>query len=120
MRRTGPVSYVVRITVDELRKASSRNGAPIWGAVAEILERSSRRRVSVNLSKISRLASDGEVVLVPGKVLGGGVMGKRVTIAALSFSRTALAKIEGSGGRHIHILDLLKENPRGSGVKIVA
>jgi len=119
VRRTGPTNYVLRITIDELRKASARKGAAVWRYVAEILSRSSRARVAVNLSKISRYASEGEVVVVPGKVLGGGVLSKRVTIAAAHFSKAAIEKIERSGSRHMHILDLVKENPEGRGVRII-
>jgi len=117
--RTGPTNYILRITIDELRKASSSNRAPVWRYVAEVLSRSSRARVAVNLSKISRHASEGDVVVVPGKVLGGGILGKRVTIAAAHFSKAAIVKIERSGSRHIHILDLIKENPKGKGVRII-
>lgn len=88
--------------------------------MAELLSRSSRRRVAVNLSKISRYAGDGEIVVVPGKVLGSGTLTKKVTIAALSFSLTALEKIKSSGGRALTIRDLLKENPSGRGVRIIA
>ncbi|MEM1610215.1 MAG: 50S ribosomal protein L18e [Sulfolobales archaeon] len=119
MGRTGSTNYVLRITIDELRKASSRNRAPIWRYVAEILSKSSRSRVAVNLSKISRYASEGEVIVVPGKVLGAGILNKRVTIAAAHFSKTAIEKIERAGSRHMHILDLIKENPKGSGVRVI-
>jgi large subunit ribosomal protein L18e len=119
VRRTGPTNYVLRVTIDELRRAASRNRAPIWRYVAEILSKSSRSRVAVNLSKISRYASEGDVVVIPGKVLGGGMLSKRVTIAAAHFSRAAIEKIEKSGCRHMYILDLIKENPRGSNVKVI-
>lgn len=119
MRRTGPTNIVLRKTIDELRRASARGKAPVWRYVAEILSRSSRSRVVVNLSKISRYSSDGEVVVVPGKVLGGGFLDKRVTIAAFQFSKEAISKIERSGSRHIHILELLRENPEGRGVKVI-
>lgn len=119
MRRTGSTNYILRITIDELIKASSRNGAPVWRYVAETLSKSSRSRVAVNLSKIERYAEQGDIVVIPGKVLGGGILRKKLTIAAAHFSKTAIDKIERSGSRHIHILDLLKENPEGRGVKVI-
>ena len=120
MRRTGPTNYILRITIDELLKASARNKAPVWRYVAEMLSKSSRSRVVVNLSKIERYAEEGDIVVIPGKVLGGGILRKRVTIAAAQFSKTALEKIRSSGSRHMHLLDLLKENPEGKGVRILA
>ena len=119
MRRTGPTNYVWRFTIRQLRKASRVNGARVWRYVAELLERPRRRRVEVNVSKIERYAKPGETVVVPGKVLGAGNITKPVTVAAMSFSASAIEKIKAAGGRAIHILDLLKENPRGSGVRVL-
>ncbi len=119
MRRTGPTNYVWRMTIRYLRKAARANNANIWRYVAELLERPRRRRVVVNVSKISRYAKDGEVIVVPGKVLGAGNIDKPVTVAAMAFSKSAVEKIKAAGGRTMHILDLVKENPRGSGVRII-
>ncbi len=119
MRRTGPTNIIMRMLITQLRKASRTYNAPVWRAVADLLERPRRRRVEVNLSKINRYANEGEMVVVPGKVLGAGRLDKKVTIAAFGFSRTALEKIKASGSRAITISDALKENPRGRGVRII-
>jgi len=119
MRRTGPTNYVIRKTIRELIKASNKNKAKIWKYVAELLMRPSRRRVVVNVSKIRRYTKAGDVVVVPGKVLGAGIIDHPVTVAAISFSASAIEKIKSSGGRVMHILELLKERPKGSGVKII-
>jgi large subunit ribosomal protein L18e len=58
-------------------------------------------------------------VVVPGKVLGAGKLNHPVTVAAIAFSEQALQKIKAAGGRAIHILHLIEENPRGSNVKII-
>ncbi|WP_440059001.1 50S ribosomal protein L18e [Thermogladius sp. 4427co] len=112
-------NILLRKTIRELKKAANRYKAPIWRAVAELLESPRRRRRAVNLSRINRYTSQGDVVVVPGKVLGSGALDHPVTVASFSFSKTALEKIRASGGRAIHILDLVKENPKGSGVKII-
>ncbi len=119
VRRTGPTNIVIRKLVRELRKYANKYKAPIWDYVAELLERPSRRRVAVNVSKINRYAKDNEVVVVPGKVLGAGILTKKVTVAAIAFSESALRKIVNAGGRVLFIGDLIKENPRGSGVRII-
>ncbi|MEL9939800.1 MAG: 50S ribosomal protein L18e [Ignisphaera sp.] len=119
MRRTGPTNYILRKTIRELRKAARANKAAIWRYVAELLERPARRRVVVNIYKINRYTSDGDVVVVPGKVLGVGKLDHKVTIAAVSFSLVALEKVKSAGGRAVHILDLVKENPTGSRVKVI-
>ncbi len=120
MKRTGPTSIVTRKLVDELRRVSSIYGARVWRRVAEILEERPRRRmVVVNVSKINRYAKEGEMVVVPGKVLGAGVLEKKVTVAALSFSEQAIVKIKLAGGRAITLKQAANENPRGKNVRII-
>jgi large subunit ribosomal protein L18e len=118
-KRVISTNIIVRRTLRELRKAANQNNAPIWDYVAELLERPRRLRYEVNLSKINRYTKPGETVVVPGKVLGAGVLEHPVTVAALGFSEQALEKIRAAGGRAIHILQLVRENPRGSGVRII-
>ena len=118
-KRTGPTDIIARRTIRLLRKYANTYSAPIWRYVAELLERPRRLRIVVNVSKINRYTREGETVVVPGKVLGAGEIKHSVTVAALSFSYTALSKIERAGGRAIHIQRLLEENPRGSNVRII-
>jgi large subunit ribosomal protein L18e len=75
--------------------------------------------VEVNIGRISRLVDDNQVVFVPGKVLGTGVMDKKVTVGAYSFSSSARSKIVASGGKVLSVENLLKEFPDGRGVKLV-
>ncbi len=120
MRRTGPTNIVVRKLIRSLRKAARENEAPVWSYVAELLGKPSRKRVVVNISRIERHASEGDSVVVPGKVLGAGELSKKVTVAALSFSETAIQKIKDAGGRALTIEDLILENPKGKGVRVIA
>ncbi|MEM3693059.1 MAG: 50S ribosomal protein L18e [Candidatus Bathyarchaeia archaeon] len=106
--------------VKELRRAAKLNDAPIWDSIAEWIEAPRRLRAQVNLSKINRLSKEGETLLIPGKVLGTGKLDHRVTVAALSFSKEAKRRIEENGGRCVFIKSLMEENPKGSGVKILA
>lgn len=102
-----------------LRKAANEYGAPIWNAVRKYLIKPRRRRVAVNISKINRYTKSGEIVVVPGKVLSCGSLEHEVTIAAFDFSVKALEKIRKAKCRAISIEELIKENPKGSGVKII-
>lgn len=119
MRRTGPTNVVLRKLIRRLKKAANQNKAPVWDYVAEILSRPSRARPSVNISKINRYSNDGEIVVVPGKVLASGEITKSLTVAAVSFSSKALEKILRAGGKAISIDELLDENPEGRGVKVI-
>ena len=106
--------------IDTLLEEGARNKAAIWKDVAERLAKPRRLYAEVNLSKIQRYAREGETILVPGKVLGSGEIDKKVAVAALSFSEKARSKIEASGGKCMTIFELLRENPKGSNVRIIA
>ncbi|NPA05226.1 MAG: 50S ribosomal protein L18e [Crenarchaeota archaeon] len=119
VKRTGPTNIVLRKTLRRLRSQARREKAPIWRYVYELLSRPRRLRIVVNLSKINRYTGPGDVVVVPGKVLGAGRLDHPVTVAAAAFSYTAVRKIREAGGRVLHITQLMEENPKGSRVKII-
>ena len=87
--------------------------------MAERIAKPRRLQAEVNVSKIEKYARNGEWVLVPGKVLGTGMITKSVNVAALAFSDSAKRKIEEAGGRCVSIRDLMHENPAGSNVRIL-
>ena len=102
-----------------LIRTANEEDAAIWGALADKLRKSKHNRVSINLSRINRYSVEDETVVVPGKVLGSGVLTHRVKVAAFSFSRQAREKVEGAGGKCLTIQALIGENPEGSGIKLV-
>jgi len=102
-----------------LRKKSREANAPIWRRVMELLERPKRRRVAVNISKINRYSKEGDIVVVPGKVLGSGSINHKVIIGAYDYSVTAYKKLKDSGCVILSIKELVEKYPKGSGVKII-
>lgn len=102
-----------RKLVTDLRKAGQK--VALWKRVADELERPTRHMPSVNLSKIALHIREGEVALVPGKVLSLGQVSSKVSVAALQFSETARKKI----GKAMSIAELLKENPMGKKVRLL-
>lgn len=120
MKRTGPTNVYLRRLTHYLRKKARENRAPIWRRVAEILERPTRMRSAVNVSKINYFTKEGDTVVVPGRVLGAGRLNHRVVVAAYAFSKKARGKIEAAGGEALTIPQLIERNPRGSGVRILA
>ena len=91
---------------------------PLWIDLSKRFKRPTRHLPQVNLSKINRYSQEGDTVLIPGKVLGSGELDHNVTVSAFKFSKSAMEKIN-KNGRAITLYDLYKENPRGSGVKIM-
>lgn len=103
-----------------LRRAYRETKRPIWRAVREMISGSSRSRLSrVNVGKINRLASEGDVIVVPGKVLGSGSVDKRLIVGALAFSASAKRKIESAGGEALSIEELVRTHADAKGVKLI-
>ncbi len=105
--------------IRKLRSAANKNQAQIWKSLASELSKPNRRRVAVNLSQINRNSSKGDIILVPGKVLGAGEIDHEIEIAAESFSESAQLKIKGVGGTCFSIEELLNKNPSGTGIRLM-
>ncbi|MEM7825707.1 MAG: 50S ribosomal protein L18e [Candidatus Aenigmatarchaeota archaeon] len=119
MKPTGPTNPYLKQLIEELKKKSRELKAPIWKEIAEKLERPRRKKVEVNLCDIERNIKTNETIVVPGVVLSNGEILKPVKVAAWRFSQKAREKIEKIGGKCLSIEDLLKENPKGSNVRII-
>ena len=115
MKRTGPTNPIMQKTIAELKQQKAK----LWKLVARELEKPTRNRREVNLSRIQRFAKANETVLVPGKVLAAGELHKKINVAAWNFSAGAIIKIKTAGGKTITILELVKTNPKGTGVKLL-
>ena len=105
--------------IDDLRSISRQHKAPVWRTVAERLERSARNWSEVNISRVARYAKTGESLVVPGKLLGSGLINFEVTVAAYSASVQARKKIEAAGGKALTIRELAASNPAGTGIRIM-
>jgi large subunit ribosomal protein L18e len=96
-----------------------RQEASIWHSASKLLGRSVASKVEVNVGRISRTATEGEVLFVPGKVLGSGRIEKKVIVGAFSFSAAARSKILASGGSALSVEQFVRAYPKGSGVRLV-
>ncbi|ARM75757.1 50S ribosomal protein L18e [Acidianus manzaensis] len=110
---TGSTNIMLRKLIYNLSKQKK----PIWKSVAELLETPSRKRPYVNLYKINKYTKPGDIVIVPGKVLGIGKLDHEVTVVALDYSASAKKKILDSKGKieslyNFNSLDLKGKNVR--------
>ena len=104
--------------IAELNAVSRDSGANVWADIADRLEKPRRTHAEVNLGRIERYAREDETVVVPGKVLGSGVLQKNVTVAAVDFSSTARTKIEQVGDA-VTLEQIAEQNPDGSNVRVI-
>jgi len=102
-----------------LERAGKEHKAPIWTVAAKLLSRPGGTRVEVNLGRVSRMAEEGQAFFVPGKVLGSGLVDKKLVVGAFSFSASARSKLEVAGGSALSVDQFLKKYPKGSGVRLV-
>jgi large subunit ribosomal protein L18e len=110
---------VIDNTIWSLRSAFKRNKAPIWRALQEELTGPRANRREINVRRLAAITKADEVVIVPGKVLGTGSLGHKLTVCALSISQTAARKITESGGKVVTFDDLINQHPDGKGVRII-
>lgn len=119
MSRTGPTNPVLKELIQSLRKESTTSQAALWDRVADDLERPTRIRRVVNISRLARFTKPNDTIVVPGKVLGSGMLPHSVVVAALSFSSGARERIEQAKGKALTIEQLLKLKPKAKDLRVI-
>ena len=105
--------------IQELKKKAIEADVNLFKRLASELEGPTRTRRVVNLSKISQVTKEGDMVVVPGKVLSSGDLDHKLTIVAYQFSSSALTKIRDAKARALGLPELLKENIKGKRIQII-
>jgi large subunit ribosomal protein L18e len=90
-----------------------------WVEISGILSGLSRNKAILNLNYIDSQAKEGEIIVVPGKVLSVGELTKKIKIVALSASKSAIEKINNSGSKFVKMIEEIKSNPEAKGIKIL-
>jgi len=112
-------NQVVILMAKELKKASTKNDAPIWARLAEYALKPSIARRHINLNRIDQLTKDADTVVFPGKVLGTGDIHHKITLCSFSISNSAATKILEKGGKVVSFSDLIQKHPTGKGVVLL-
>ena len=105
--------------IRKLKRKGKEKHTPIYNTAAKELSRVRKNRREVNIGKINEITKEDDIVLVPGKVLGNGLLEHRVEIAAFAFTQGAKNKIQESKSTAMTIDELMEKNPSGSGVKLI-
>ena len=103
--------------ISSLKKQSIEHKTGVWKRVALELEKPTRMHRVVNLSKIEKYTENNDVVIVPGKLLSGGELTKKITIIAYNYSQKTVDKLGKS--TVISIEDALKKYPDAKNIKII-
>jgi len=83
--------------IERLYKLSKDKKKDAYANVARALEASSRKQPSKNLFNLQKMTYivDGDIIVIPGKVLGTGHLEKKITIYCLNASTSAKQKYKG-------------------------
>jgi large subunit ribosomal protein L18e len=92
----------------DFHKLAKKNDAGIWEDVSSKLYGPRKNRRSVNVGEIDRSSKENSNVVIAGKVLGGGDISHKVTVAAFSFSKEARDKITKSGGKCLNLSGIVE------------
>lgn len=90
-----------------------------WIKIGSLLSGSKRKRARVNLEKINKESKEGEIVVIPGKVLSDGKIDKKIKVVAWGFSKEAKEKLLSAKCDTSSILEEIKSNPEAKGIKII-
>lgn len=90
-----------------------------WFEVSAILSGPRRKITSLNLGEMNEKAKEGDVIVVPGKVLSQGEINKKIKIVALGFSKKAKEKLEKAKVPFLTILEEIKKNPDAKDLKVM-
>ena len=90
-----------------------------WLEVAGVISSSRRNSIEINLNELESKVKDGELVVIPGKILSQGELTKKVKIVALKFSEKAREKLSKAKISCSTILEEIKVNPEAKGVRIL-
>lgn len=78
-----------------------------------------RKMIIVNVEQLEKVCKDGDKIIVPGKILGNGMLSKKLRIVALSASEDAREKIKKAKGEFITIEEELKNNKKLNDLKLL-
>ncbi len=117
--KTRKTNNELNVLISTLREQGRKNETPLWTAVANELERSTRHHREVNVSHLDRTTNNNDIIIVPGKVLGAGILTKKLTVAANSFSTSARQQVISAKGTCITIQELITKHPKGTNVKVI-
>ena len=105
------------ILIETLR-AAKKTGNELWIRVAGILSGPRRTRIAINLDEIEALTSEGDSVVIPGKILSQGEISKKIAVIAFAFSEKTREKLLKTKSHAISILEEIKKNPDAKGLRI--
>jgi len=102
----------LQLLIKEMKTKAIQEKLPFWKRIATDLEGSTKNMKVVNVEKIDRVVREGEIAVVPGKVIGDAKSNRE--IVAYKFSQTVK-----KNNKTLNFMDLMKKNPKAHKCRIV-
>ena len=103
----------------ETIRVAKKTGSKFWLQVAGILASPRRERIALNLEDIEKSTTEGDSIVIPGKVLSLGEISKKIAVIAFNFSEKAREKILKNKAQALSILEEVKRNPQAKGLRML-
>jgi large subunit ribosomal protein L18e len=110
---------IITGTLEKLEMLSKGQNKTFWTSVIEMVSRPNSRRSTVNVGKVSQLTKENDIVLIPGKILGDGLVDHAITVGALFMSKSAGKKIVAAGGSVLNLVEFAEKYPDGSKIIVM-
>ncbi|MEM1535229.1 MAG: 50S ribosomal protein L18e [Candidatus Pacearchaeota archaeon] len=118
-RASKKTDLLLRKLIYKLKSSKSE----FWVNVARLLARPRSKAIEVNIKKLNQALkeeAEGEkIFLVPGKVLGFGVLEKPIRLACYKISNSAKSQLAQNGSELLSIEQVYEKNKSGEGIKLV-
>jgi large subunit ribosomal protein L18e len=118
-QKTEKANPQFQLLIEKLKAYAREHQADVWKEVARRLKAPSSNYAKVNLSHLNRHTNSGDIVIIPGKVLGAGSIDHPISVSALNFSANARLKLLAASGTVMTIDEILDGFPKGSNVRII-
>jgi large subunit ribosomal protein L18e len=113
------ITSLIQDNIWTLRRAFKKNKAPIWRALEREHAPPRPNRRDLTIGTLAEKTAAGQVIVVPGKLLGSGEIGHKLTVCAITISESASKKIIPGGGKLVSLSRLVEQFPEGKGVRLI-
>ena len=120
-KNRGPENPETKSLVLFLKRVGKKNKARVWLEVARRLCAPARKRREVSLYRLSKLVADGDVAVIPAKVVAskGFTFRKKVTIGCFAVSSNAKKQLQDAGSSVLTLKQLAEKNPEGKKTRLI-
>ncbi|EET89811.1 MAG: 50S ribosomal protein L18e [Candidatus Micrarchaeales archaeon] len=108
--KTNAENNQIKEWIGLLKSERSKNrDRKLYGKLIKMVDMPKRKRHVVDLYKINENSNDGDVVIVPGKVLSKGSIDHKISLSAIWYSQSAKKTLEKANCSILPFSEALKQ-----------